>query len=236
MASIHTIPQFLKAVTKFGFEDHTLYRGQSEDWPLVPKIARATPRRGDKINENALMIDLRRQIGQYVPERPTSDWDLLSIAQHHGLVTRLLDWTLNPLAALWFAVERPPLSKGKNGVVWCLQPKPKDFVTDFTRESPFDPGRTRLFMPNEISTRIRVQRGFFSVHRPGKGNAFVALQNNKVLRGRLRKIEIDPLAFSDLRFLLDRFGINRAALFPDLDGLCAYLTWNHTTLSDEMGT
>ena len=234
MPSISTLQRFLDEIEQVGGDDATLYRGQREDWDLVPKIARITPRSNRVQDEKQMLSGLRRQVQQFTDNPPQNDWDLLALAQHHGLATRLLDWTRNPLAALFFAVAEPARQKKKKAVVWCFNPKPVDFVADFDETTPFRPGRTRVFVPNTVTTRIRVQQGFFSVHnRSGRARKFVPLQTNAQLKAKLHKIEIAPQYFSDLRYMLDHCGVNKATLFPDLDGLCDHLTWSYSKLDDE---
>ncbi len=234
MKIISTLQEYLSEIDIFGGDDNTLYRGQREDWELVPKIARITPRSTIADDEKNMVTSLRRQVQQYVDSPPQNDWDLLAIAQHHGMATRLLDWTRNPLAALFFAVENPAANKSKNAVVWCFQPDSEDYVDDLEASSPFTPGRTRVFIPNTVTSRIRVQSGYFSVHnKSGTAKKFVSLQSNKRLKNKLNKIVISPKYFSDFRYMLDHCGINRASLFPDLDGLCNHLTWSNSTYADE---
>src|SRR5260370_1312131 len=83
-------------------------RGQRDyDWPLQPKIdrpsfvahrhARGWTRRH---HEERLLAEFQRGARPHVMIQPADQWEWLAIAQHHGLATRLLDWTSNPLAAL----------------------------------------------------------------------------------------------------------------------------------------
>ena len=66
---------------------------------------------------------------------PKNNWDWLALAQHHGLPTRLLDWTYSALIALWFAVQKEP-SEDNHGVVWILKPAFIDFRNTERIEDP----------------------------------------------------------------------------------------------------
>jgi hypothetical protein len=153
------------------------------------------------------------------------------------MATRLLDWTLNPIAALWFAVERPAQAR-QPGVVWIFESKPSDYVrsdrTGGDNSSPFTGRRTRIFRPRHITRRIIAQSGWFTVHKylPEK-KRFIALDENRLYRNNLTKVVVPASAFAQIRRELDRWGFNAAALYADIDALCRHLGWQNSLLADE---
>lgn len=229
--------EYVEFIRKNCIPDDILFRGQSVDEPLIPKIARLDLKESTLDSEKKMMEEFKRRSVPLLNSQPKSNWDWLAIAQHHGMATRLLDWTLNPLAALWFAVNYPPsIKKGKlcAGVVWILVPKPSDYAVSSTTMNPFEIVRTMIFRPKHIAARLVTQAGWFTVHKFMKNqNRFIPLENNKSYSSKLTKLLIPPKYFSDMRCELDRFNVNAAALFPDIDGLCAHIQWLNSYLKDE---
>ena len=82
-----------------------VFRGHSnEDWRLQPSVGRGDPYRLDW--ERLLLDQFRRLAEPYVTSAGLTEWDWLALAQHHGLPTRLLDWTFNSLVACFFACAK----------------------------------------------------------------------------------------------------------------------------------
>ncbi|MBI1912212.1 MAG: FRG domain-containing protein [Deltaproteobacteria bacterium] len=158
---------------------------------------------------------------------PNGKWEWLTLAQHHGLPTRLLDWTKNPLIALWFAVQdSSKMSEAEQkrsstyGVVWQFNPKNSDFLNTLKDKTPFSLKRTKIFEPNHISQRIVAQSACFTAHKYLNDRGFISLIRNKFYKDRLFKIIIPYNRFPILKKSLSHFGINSATLFADLDNLC----------------
>lgn len=236
VAVIESLAGFLELVEKHCAEfDDVLFRGQKEDWTLVPKLARLRFRGGLKVREaeSKMLASLKTRALPYLDTVPQNDWDWLAIAQHNGMATRLLDWTTNPLAALWFAVEQPA-TKGQDGVVWVFTPSQEDYVVNPDSFTPFDSVRTRVFRPKHINRRIITQHGLFTAHYIQKnGSKFVSLEKNSRYKEHLIKMRVPASMFSDIRTGLDRCGINAATLYGDLVGLCTDAQWQHSLLDDE---
>lgn len=227
-----SLSKFLKIVEgerasalKAGSKADLLFRGQNTDEPLLPRIARLKPKGSLPKVERLMMEEFKRQIPPFTEFEPSNDWDLLALAQHHGLPTRLLDWSLSALAGLWFCVRRPPMineqKKPLDGVVWVLKSRPDDFTSTAT---PYDAGRTRVFRPRIVTRRILAQNGVFTCHKPTKRGRYVALEDNPAYKARLSKIPIRAQDFKRLREQLIANGVSSLALFPDLDGLAAHLS------------
>lgn len=230
---------FSRFVEECNTRDTVLFRGQRQDWALIPKIGRITPDRENlRDTESAIFEQFKREAMPFLGRIPANDWEWLALAQHHGLPTRLLDWSLNPLIALWFAVSLPAVTHIVKqtevylpSVVWVFFPEDRDFAQ--TENNPFAGRRTLFYRPSHIAERIRVQSGYFSVHKMIGESSFVRLENNTRYRSRIIKLIIDPNAFSLIRYRLDQFGINKSSIFPGLDGLSAHIEWLHVFLSDE---
>lgn len=240
--TIRSFSEYSRFISEKCDDDDILFRGQQTDEPLLPKIARVKLHKGAVIIdvEKEMLQEFQRQALPFLEINPQTDWDWLAVAQHHGMATRLLDWTVNPFAALWFAVEQPPKKKRKPphslkpGVVWVFRTQRKDYVSDLKHDNPFKVDRTRIFRPRHITRRIVSQSGWFTVHKyvPTK-KGFLPLEKNKTYQPYLQKILIEPSEFSQIRRELDRCGFNSAALFVDIDGLCRHIQWQHTRLEDE---
>jgi hypothetical protein len=147
----------------------------------------------------------------------TNLWNVMCLAQHHGLPTRLLDWTSNPLVATFFACEN---STDQDSAVWVV------WAFDMETKLPTDPLTIDTIMslaPFVISPRILAQSSEFTVHPDGKPLEEYTTEDDLILKLIIKKED-------RLRLLmqLDLVGINRKTLFPDLDGLCGYLKWRTT--------
>ena len=218
--------------------EEALFRGQPIDEPLLPRLARINLRAETLRAERKMIQEFKRRSLPLLDVQIKSDWDWLAVAQHHGLATRLLDWTINPLAALWFAVRRPPEKKNdinRPGVVWMLTPEGSDVADTSNNTSPFSVSRTKVFRPNHIVSRLVNQAGSFTVHQHmNSENRFVSLESNNKYSSKLTKLLIPPDGFAGMRANLNIFNVNASTLFPDIDGLCKHIQWTNTLLEDEV--
>lgn len=233
---IPNFQEYISNIQKLDTKGIMLFRGQSLDRPLIPKIGRLTFRNNENLFsiEKKIFYEFKRLSIPHVSDVfPNNNWEWLALAQHHCLPTRLLDWSTNPLAALWFATNNSQNSND-DGVVWVFSPKDEDIIENTETTDPFRIRLTRLFQPNIVAQRINAQSGWFSAHKlSATENRFIPFEQNKFYKNQLTKFIIYRKHFSDFRYDLDRFGINRSTLFPDLDGLATHIQWLYTLLEDE---
>jgi len=212
----------------------TIFRGQRCDWPLLPKVARChLVGGGESEVEQLILSTFRNEAVPYLAAPPEDSWEWLAIGQHHGLPTRLLDWSKNPLVALWFAVTEPAKAEDGPGVLWVFQPHHRDVLSDRTAESPFDENRIHVFEPRHVSPRIRAQAGIFTVHkRVGTQQKIPSLQEIPEQKENLLKCLVAPERFATIRNQLMDCGVDAASLFPDLDGVARRIAALHVMPSD----
>ena len=232
------------------FRSTFAYRGVSvERYPLTNSLTRlGTPY---PTMERNLLKQFKKYAHRHIVERDT-EWHWLSIAQHHGLPTRLLDWTYSPLVALHF-VTNELAEYDKDGAVWkinyaevhqLLQVKQtqslnrlgaKIFNIDALVESVRDLDELDdlrgpnydvavFFEPPAIDDRIVNQFAYFSA----LSDPFMSVDewlSTPHVSGRVTavKIVIPKELKWEIRDKLDQSNINERVLMTGVDGLCAWL-------------
>ena len=194
-----------------------VFRGHSQVWPIRPSVGRIKSYSVDQ--ELLLFQEFRRAALPYLDRSILStDWDWLAVAQHHGLPTRLVDWTWNALVAFYFASHPSPRGK-RAGEVVAIDSAEIGYYHPEERGkvAPFEITEARFLRPSAVANRITSQKGLFSIHpvpnRPWQ------------LRERTERFEVAAPLKADFRRLLFAIGVDDAFLMADLDGLTKTLRW-----------
>lgn len=227
------------------------YRGQSVgDWELEPKVLRAnfidaaTPGKGStamneqwpgEVREQGILRDFHRMASSLVPAETTKA-ALYMLAQHHGLPTRLLDWTTNALVGLFNAVSSPGRDD-VDGAIFvinahdlvpaehaCRREHPTLGPVITAEDQPLEATVRYLFgggerpdkgliwplLPTLHQGRMFQQAACFTLHMPGAPPL-------REQSPRIDKLVVPAESKRELYVALRRLGINWATLFPDLD-------------------
>jgi hypothetical protein len=204
-------------------DDDWIFRGEPlAGEPLRPGAGRVTAVRRTRQttfsvdDERAALERFKSDALPYLDRTPPSDHHLewLAIAQHHGMHTRILDWSESLLIAAFFAVESATARGG--GIIYGVKGLPSVEASD----DPFSLQEVSVYRPSRLTSRIAPQLSTFTVH-PDPAADFRADRRLKAWRisGQRNCWRI--------KVVLDSCGVNYANIFPDLGGLARHIHWRY---------
>lgn len=232
-----------RAALRFESREECFFRGNTnKNHPLLPTLMRLKLVRSRTFREveQSLFFEFQSR-ARDLHGQGLSDFDYLFYMRHYGLPTRILDWTESLASALFFAL------RGKKGAspspcIWLLNPyalnepewgrdlvAPRYLGWDEKRREFFDYGDLLLeadgifwdspvgIYPLQRNVRMAAQRGWFTMH--GRNEKPL----DKIRPDVVRRIDISPAAAQVASWLLTQIGIDKFALFGDLDSLCESL-------------
>jgi len=213
---VKLVPEILRQIQT---SSKTIYRGHANaDWELKPSIGRYFTGDWETVSEREqrALEDFKRLSVPYIKHRPESDVEWLCLMQHYGCATRLLDFTSNPLIAIFFASE---LSQETDGALFIAQYK-RSYATVLDSKLFSQPANF-AYHPSHITERIIGQSGCF---------VYSCNPNRPLNRTQIKVIPIPKRHKPQLRGELASLGISHSSLFPGLDGICRDL--NDTLVND----
>ncbi|EGJ51735.1 FRG domain-containing protein [Desulfocurvibacter africanus] len=218
--------------------DEFIFRGQQRsNWDLIPSLARGKVGGVFTPEQSMQCLDSFRRASRGRKEfDPMLDDDLemWALGQHHGLKTPLLDWTLSPYVALFFAFEKPDIdspSASDSRVVFALnKSRVEARIRELKQESYKDDQVVRIYQPaGDSNRRLLSQAGLFLAVPPNESVTGWILTNfggqfddEADLSQIIMKVHIPNEEREECLRSLHRMNIHHASLFPDLIGSSAY--------------
>jgi hypothetical protein len=228
LGTISSVQEFMQAVWSHEPKEKTairMYRGQADNkWALVPKLFRMEGSIAYlKTIESRIDSLFRERCLYLMPFYPAKCYDMLSLCQHYGLPTRLLDWSSNPLMGLYFAVEslEPP-----RPIVWAYDGTQKQHLygVAHNQEGPLNHSEDIVIIkPVTHSHRVVAQAGWHTVHPFGTPQDVKPMDQQPLALLRLAFMNVAPDKAGDIKKELRNMGIHAATVYGDLTSVCKEL-------------
>lgn len=202
--------------------DNVVYRGvRNSTFPLIPSVGRLSDKEGKELTlekEKLILKIFKHRAYPFLKDYKDDDMEMLTIAQHHGLPTRLLDWTKNPLVAFYFAVEDDFTLLDEQATSYSCIYIYKDLkrVKLDGKIDPFTITNVIRYIPKHWDKRIIAQGGLFTVHP----EPYIQWEDIN-----LSRILIHKDIRKSIKITLNRFGIHPGSIYPDLDGVAKHIKW-----------
>jgi hypothetical protein len=222
--TIASLDEYLRHIpSSHDMECRVAFRGQGGDFPLIPSLFRdghgcVGKSASWRSYEQTILRIFKHEAIPSLNREPANITDWIALAQHHGVPTRVLDWSLSPLQALYFAVE--DLNSCINGVVWSYASSRYRFMPFENYKDLHDMEETWFYMPRHEDQRMTAQSGCLTFHPlPKNDSPFIPFGPNAQSDFGWSKFTIPGELKETLLFKLDDLGINAHSIYPDLDGL-----------------
>jgi len=210
------------------------FRGvSSKSFDLLPTLFRNRQYADSKLKklEMSMFLEFESQSAIFHSNQSRNSWEILYEMRHHGIRTRLLDWSGSFAIALYFALRHH--KAGKTPSIWILNSmKLNEKSVDRRRIIGIDPEQDfdyrKMFVnfsvapfekpvaiyPLKSHPRLIAQNSFFTVHGTNL-NPLDEICSDDVVK----QFDIPPEIIPDARKFLHLTNMNEYSLFPDLDGL-----------------
>ncbi|MCL5058766.1 MAG: FRG domain-containing protein [Actinobacteria bacterium] len=230
--TINDIIEWADSLSKLKSPNLWWFRGHSKSsWKLLPRVFRSYPSGVEQSIANHFYTRAHSLHNTLPSSDDYSGW--ISLMQHYGLPTRLLDWSRSLLVALFFATSSENVNKQpESACIWAINPivfnhiqldeayalpintnVVKPLIRPFLKGGE-EKGTCAAVLANEIDARMQVQQSAFTIHSHRR--PLEELEQNERW---LQKIEIDKSSISYLAHDVKTLGITASTIYPDLNHL-----------------